>query len=78
MAQKAAQKMSAIESEKIKAIMKDPVLWAKAFVVAMNPETKKYGPWIARDYQAEILRDRGLRKVYRMGRRLGKVLPSYR
>ena len=60
--------------QQLQAIMSDPVLWAKAFVVAMNPETKKFGPWIARDYQAEILRNRDVRKVYRMGRRLGKCL----
>lgn len=68
-----ATKISPVEAEKIKAVLKDPVLWAKAFVVAMNPQTKKYGPWIARDYQAEILRNRDIRKVYRMGRRLGKT-----
>ena len=67
-----ATKMSPVEVEKVKAVLKDPVLWAKAFVVAMNPETKKYGPWIARDYQAELLRNRDIRKAYRMGRRLGK------
>lgn len=72
-----AQKISPIEAEKIKAVLRDPVLWAKAFVVAMNPETKRYGPWIARDYQAEILRNRDIRKVYRMGRRLGKCLPGW-
>lgn len=60
--------------QQLQIIMNDPVLWAKAFVVAMNPETKKFGPWIARDYQAEILRNRDVRKVYRMGRRLGKCL----
>lgn len=68
----AKPKLSPVEAEKLKIIMKDPVLWAKAFIIAMNPETKKYGPWIARDYQAEILRNRDVRKVYRMGRRLGK------
>ena len=68
-------KMSPVEQAKIKLIMGDPVLWAKAFVVAMDPKTKKYGPWTARDYQAEILRNRDLRKVYRMGRRLGKTCP---
>ena len=73
----AKPKLSPVEAEKLKIIMRDPVLWAKAFIVAMNPETKKYGPWIARDYQAEILRNRDVRKVYRMGRRLGKCLPGW-
>ena len=72
-----SKKISPVEAEKVKAVLRDPVLWAKAFVVAMNPETKKYGPWIARDYQAEILRNRDIRKVYRMGRRLGKCLPGW-
>lgn len=66
------KKLSEVEKKKLQIIFKDPVLWAKAFVVAVNPETKKTGPWIARDYQAEILRNRDVRKVYRMGRRLGK------
>lgn len=64
--------LSEVEKKKLEIIFKDPVLWAKAFVVAVNPETKKTGPWVARDYQAEILRNRDVRKVYRMGRRLGK------
>ena len=64
--------LTEVEKKKLQIIFKDPVLWAKAFVVAVNPETKKTGPWIARDYQAEILRNRDVRKVYRMGRRLGK------
>lgn len=69
---KQKKKLSPVEAEKLKVILRDPVLWAKAFIVARNPETKKDGPWIARDYQAEILRNRDVRKVYRMGRRLGK------
>lgn len=54
--------------------MSDPVIWAKAFLVSNNAVTKKYGPWEARDYQAEMLRDRSLRKVYRCGRR---CLPAW-
>ena len=52
--------------------MQDPVLWAKAFLVSNNAATKKYGPWEARDYQKEMMRDKSLRKVYRCGRRTGK------
>lgn len=66
------QQLTATEKERLRIILSDPVLWAKAFVVARNPETGKTGPWLARDYQAEILRNRSVRKVYRMGRRLGK------
>lgn len=69
----AKPKLSPVEAEKLKIIMKDPVLWAKAFIVARNPVNGKYEPWIARDYQAECLRNRDVRKVYRMGRRLGKT-----
>ena len=54
--------------------MSDPVLWARAFLISNNAATKKYGPWEARDYQAEMLRDHSLRKVYRCGRR---CLPAY-
>ena len=64
--------LSNTEKERLKIILSDPVLWAKAFVVARNPETGQTGPWLARDYQAEILRNRDVRKVYRMGRRLWK------
>ena len=53
--------------------MKDPVKWAKAFLISNNAATKKMGPWEARDYQEEMLRDRSTRKVYRCGRRTGKT-----
>ena len=33
---------------------------------------KKYTPWTARWYQAEMLRDKSRKKVYRCGRRTGK------
>ena len=49
--------------------MADPVLWAKAFVVSNDATAKKVGPWKARDYQEEMLRDKSLYKVYRCGRR---------
>lgn len=70
--EKKTVEISPVQRAKLEAIMKDPVLWAKAFVIVQDPITKKYGPWIARDYQAECLRSRALRKVYRFGRRLGK------
>ncbi len=66
-------KLTAVEKEKLKQIVKDPVLWAKTFVRVSDPKTKKTGPWIARNYQAEMLRDNSLRKVYRCGRRTGKT-----
>ena len=52
--------------------MADPVLWAKAFVISNDALAKKVGPWKARDYQEEMLRDKSLYKVYRCGRRIGK------
>lgn len=52
--------------------MADPVLWAKAFVISNDAIAKKVGPWKARDYQEEMLRDKSLYKVYRCGRRIGK------
>lgn len=69
----AFKKLSPIEEAKLKKIMDDPVLWAKAFIQARNPATMKTGPWIARKYQVEMMHDDSLRKVYRMGRRLGKT-----
>nr|DAJ47689.1 MAG TPA: Terminase [Caudoviricetes sp.] len=61
--------MTPVEAAKLKKIMSDPVLWAKAFLVTNDAATKRFGPWEARDYQAEMLRDRSLKKVYRCGRR---------
>lgn len=57
--------------------MQDPVLWAKAFIRTFDPEKKKYVPWEARWYQAEMLRDKSLKKVARCGRRTGKCLPGW-
>lgn len=68
-----ATKLSAVEHAKLMKIMSDPVLWAKTFLISNNAATKKMGPWEARDYQEEMLRDRGTRKVYRCGRRTGKT-----
>lgn len=67
-----AKKLSPVEAEKLRKIMADPVTWAKSFLISNNAATKKYGPWIARDYQEEMLRDPSTRKVYRCGRRTGK------
>lgn len=64
-----AKKLSPIEEAKLRAILADPVEWAKAFVVSNDAASKKYGPWVARDYQEEMLRDPSLKKVYRCGRR---------
>ena len=60
-----------INKEKIDRIMKDPVLWAKAYVITYDNALKKYVPWTARWYQAEMLRDNSRKKVYRCGRRTG-------
>lgn len=63
---------SPIVREKLRKIAEDPVLWAKAFVVTYDPSLKKDVPWTARWYQAEMLRDMSIRKVYLCGRRTGK------
>lgn len=57
------------EKSKLAVIKKDPVMWAKAFISSYSIEQEEYVPWTARWYQAEMLRDRSLRKVYRCGRR---------
>ena len=67
-----AKKLSPVQLAKMKKIMSDPVLWARAFLVATNAATKTTGPWEARDYQQEMMRDTSIRKVYRCGRRTGK------
>lgn len=48
-------------------------MWAKVFIKVTDPVTKKVGPWTARDYQAEMLRNDSLREVFRCGRRTGKI-----
>ena len=53
--------------------MEDPVKWAQLFVVTYDSVKKAYGPWIARWYQKEMLRDKSLKKVARCGRRTGKT-----
>ena len=67
-------KLSAIEVERFKEIMANPVMWARAFIRTFNPKTKKHEPWVARWYQAEILLDESVKKVARCGRRTGKHL----
>lgn len=62
-------KLNEVEKAKMREIVSDPVLWAKAFVRTNDPKTKKVVPWIARDYQAEMLRDTHTRLVFRCGRR---------
>lgn len=63
---------SAVERDRIRRLKEDPVYWARVFLISNNAAIHKYGPWIARDYQEEMLRDKSVRKVYRCGRRLGK------
>ena len=69
------KQLSKVELEKLKQIQDDPVLWAKIYLTTYDSSTKKYVPWTARWYQAEMLRDKSRRKVYRCGRRTGKLLP---
>lgn len=57
--------------------MTDPVLWARAFIQFYNPITKQNEPWIARWYQAEMMRDTSQFKAYLNGRRTGKCLPGW-
>lgn len=69
------KKFSKIEADRLREIMGNPVMWARAFIRTFNPLTKKHEPWIARWYQAEILLDQSVKKVARCGRRTGKHLP---
>lgn len=70
-------KLSKIQQEKLAAIQNDPVLWAKAYIITYDNALKKYVPWTARWYQAEMLRDNSRKKVYLNGRRTGKCLPGW-
>ena len=65
--------MSRVQEELIKKINSDPVLWAKSHIITYDNAAKKYVPGTARWYQAEMLRDNSRKKVYRCGRRTGKV-----
>ena len=67
--------MSPIERKQFMEIINDPVQWAYSFLRTFNPATKQIQPWKARWYQVEMMRDKSTRKVYRCGRRIGRVLP---
>ena len=67
------QKLSVVEKKKLQEILDDPVKWAYTFLQAFDPVEKKYQPWKARWYQAEMLHDTSLKKVARCGRRTGKT-----
>lgn len=58
---------------KAKEILSDPVKWAQIFVNVFDNETKIKQSWVARWYQAEMLQDNSIKKVYRCGRRTGKT-----
>lgn len=64
--------ISTIEKKRLKEILDNPVLWAKAFIRTFDPVEKVYKPWTARWYQAEMLLDKSVKKVARCGRRTGK------
>lgn len=66
------EKISKIQQERLDKIKTDPVLWAKAYIITYDNVLKKYVPWTARWYQAEMLRDASRKKVYLCGRRTGK------
>ena len=61
------------QKKKLQEIVNDPVKWAQAFLTTWNGDKKCNTPWTARWYQAEMLRDNSLKKVYRCGRRTGKT-----
>jgi reverse gyrase len=61
------------QKKKLAEIVNDPVKWAQAFLITWNGDKKCNTPWTARWYQAEMLRDDSLKKVYRCGRRTGKT-----
>lgn len=65
--------LSPVELAKLKRIHEDPALWAKAYLITYDAVQKKEVPWTARWYQAEMMRDKTTRKVYRCGRRTGKT-----
>lgn len=68
---KLANKAS-LDYAKAKEILNDPVKWAQIFVNTFDNATKVKQPWVARWYQAEMMRDNSDKKVYRCGRRTGK------
>ena len=62
-----AEQLSEKELEEASILM-DPVKWAEKHLKMQNGE-----PWVARWYQAEMLRCTASRKVVRAGRRIGKT-----
>jgi hypothetical protein len=70
-------KFSPVEYKKFMEITSDPVKWAQVFVKTADPSTKRIVPWVARWYQVEMLRDNTTKKVYRCGRRTGKLFCPY-
>lgn len=66
-----------VNKKKLQKIFSDPVLWSQAFLKTFNPKKKIDEPWTARWYQAEMLRDNSLKKVYRCGRRTGDLFCPY-
>lgn len=66
-------KMTPVELKKLKEIVADPVKWTQVFLTTFDGALKREVPWTARWYQAEMLRDNSLKKVYRCGRRTGKT-----
>jgi replicative DNA helicase len=68
-----ASQLSVVEAKKLTELFADPVKWAQVFVKTYDPVKKAIGPWIARWYQIEMLRDGSLKKVARCGRRTGKT-----
>lgn len=61
------------EMRKVKEILDDPVKWAYMFIKTYDTKTKEVGPWKARWYQSQMMRDVSIKKVYRCGRRTGKT-----
>lgn len=70
-------KLSKVEKARLAEIMEDPVRWAKIFLKTFDGQKKEYTPWTARWYQANMLKDKSLKKVARCGRRTGKCLPGW-
>lgn len=68
-----SNKMTAAQLQKVKDVMSDPVKWSQVFVTTFDAVLKRDTPWTARWYQAEMLRDKTKKKVYRCGRRTGKT-----
>lgn len=62
-----------VEMKKVKEILDDPVKWSYMFVKSYDSKTREITPWKARWYQAQMMRDTSVKKVYRCGRRTGKT-----